>query len=185
MEWKPYLDRFEISDTGVCRKIKSKLPYTVRLNNGSPTVNYRVGEKHEAFNLAQVVYHLFVDSEYKGHLYHKDGDKLNCAVENLIPSITGKREPWQVEQFEKYGYPSIKWFVGKYAVMQFFGTDTTDDFIQECAWLIWKHLPKLKGGEKFVSFAYKYCAWTFIRMKRQQARRHNAEVTFSNYYRGI
>lgn len=97
MEYKQYLDRFEIGRDGSVRKLKTKKLYTIRLHNGTAKVNYtvRIGGKrvHKAFSVGQVVYKLFVDENYHGYIFHKDHNPYNNSVENLRPGY-GVREEW-------------------------------------------------------------------------------------------
>lgn len=167
MEYKQYLDRFEIGRDGSVRKLKTKKLYTICLHNGTAKVNYTVRNEgkriHKAFSVGQVVYKLFVDENYNGRLFHKDHNPFNNAVENLRPGY-GIREEWQIEEFNKYAYPTAKLYLGKWGINESIGHSLSDDFIQDSVMLMWKYLSNFKRGTKFSSFGARYCRIAFLEL---------------------
>ena len=97
MKWSKMFnisEDYEISNTGKVRKFKygkwiepsvyetnSKLKFTARRKNGSPT----------SLSVSFMVYKTFVDDVPRGyHVEHKDGNFRNCNVDNLSIRLNGK-----------------------------------------------------------------------------------------------
>lgn len=180
MEWKKYNEYIEVSNSGLVRNAKSKKILKLQWQNGSVGVRYRENGKHKGVRVAQAIWRLFVDENFYGFLYHKDGNKYNCALDNLIPAIKQRCEQWQIDEFEKWAYPTAKYYLKKSGYIDLLNIENQNDYIQDAVILMWKYLSNLKQEIKFSTWGKRYCRFAFLQIYKQVNLRKRYIISLEN-----
>ena len=115
-------------------------------------------------SLADAVYEAFCGKYVKGAIvYHKDGNHMNCRIDNLFISTGYTQAPTeeQISKYEKEAKACILHFIFYQKYNKIKGFDV-DNVIGDAYLLIWKHLSQYKTGTSFYSFCTRYTEWAFL-----------------------
>jgi hypothetical protein len=81
----PFCKDYEITITGIVRKVKGNKVLKHRIIEGADTVCLRIKNKVRTHYIHRLVYETFIDGNIKdGYISHIDGNKLNNNPKNLV-----------------------------------------------------------------------------------------------------
>lgn len=167
-------ENYKIGNNGtlISEKGKSKKPL---MRNGTPVydckkiINKKVAFRMNNIPVAQLVYrHFKNDTKEDIYIYHKDGNKLNNNVDNLISYVDNKRTPELIDLFNNLATIGVKTYI-KQHLFKVLNLVDYEDVIQEGLYLIWKYLPAFdifnceNVNGAFIGFCKKYARIAFLR----------------------
>lgn len=151
-----------------------------QMQEGAVFIRTTINGKTRLFDLAQAVYHNFVEPRSKRHkVYHNDGDPWNNKAENLSTcpiTHTAEQEKAYTEEIEK----TVRMFIvcRNLAPLQRDGFDL-DDFISDCYLQCWKYLGSFDSNKcKFVTWARHYMEYTFMSHYKKFKQKCETEIPY-------
>ena len=172
-EWKDY-HGYKVSNKGrVVNRFGREIFGEMRKSKGYEyhSIVLRINKKRTRKNINVLVCELF-NSDYKkgARVYQIDGDKKNCAIDNLKISraYTAKPNAQQVEKYTNSVMNCVKHYFKNrgWIEAQKYGIDI-DNALGNAYVLIWKYLPSYKEDKSFYSFCAKYCRFAFLYQYKQ------------------
>ena len=181
---KPPFDDYSISNFGHIRNKRGKeiKPCAHKSTDEYvyPMVHINIrrkdGNARMLSSLAGEVYKAFGDGNCPDRMkvFHRDGDKWNCRIDNLFIS-TGLTTPptkEQVEIYESQVIPCVKHIIKIRKLNDFADIIDVDNIIGESYLKIWKYLAQYKIETSFYQFCKRYVEYAFLeewkRKKREQ-----------------
>lgn len=181
---KPPFDDYQISNFG---RIKNKHGKEIKpcMHKSVdkyvyPMVHINIrrkdGNARMLSSLAGEVYKAFGDGNCPDKLivYHRDGDKLNCRIDNLFiaKGLTTPPTKEQVEIYESQVIPCVKHIIKKRKFNDYAYMIDVDNIIGESYLKIWKYLSQYKTETSFYQFCKRYVEYAFLeewkRKKKEQ-----------------
>lgn len=178
-EYWTYIDDFfdnayEISNFGRVRSVSTHrvLNLSIRKNSGCVVFKGKRKGKQKSIYIAQLVYKYFSQNEPRFSqfkVYHIDGDKTNCHIDNLIvlestikkPTI--KQENLYIDNAQRIVKCIIMSLYRKLLKKSF----DFENLEQESLMLIYKYLPNFKFDKEdnqkgFYGFCKRYVKYAFL-----------------------
>lgn len=181
--WKPLappFDKWCVSNFGRIKNGKGSFIKPFAHNsNGSvyPFVHIIIRRKdcyaRLMLSLNRAVYERFGENYQQGiTIYHKDGDKFNCRIDNLYISkgYTEKATEEQINIYTNTVIKCVKHIVGIKKLNCYYWLDV-DNIMGEAYLLIWKHLSQYKVGTSFYMFCKRYVDWVTIAQWKKDKKR--------------
>lgn len=131
------------------------------MSKGTVIVDTNINYKRAILYVAKAVYETFGAEQQAvtRKIRHRDGNPWNNDISNLA-AIPWTRTAETVQEYEKWAISSVKRYVAERALNSIRGFDV-DNFIGDALLLLWKNLGMYKAGNKFVTWAWKYCELAF------------------------
>lgn len=151
----------EISNHGRIRNAKTKRLYKVGVRQtygySYAAIVIRYNGKRKMITIAQEVYKAFGSGKVTRNVYFADGNKSNCAIENLFVSMneTDKVSDELKDQFLREARPCVLHCLRR---VNLYACDK-DNIIGEAIYLAWRYLPHY---EKYRKKAPKYSLYQWI-----------------------
>lgn len=113
----------------------------------------------------------FWKNDIKFYIYHKDGNKNNCAYDNLFicKAYTEKPSAEQLKIYEESIFKCVQHIFGKqgYMFAEYDKGIDIDNVMSNVYMQVFKYLPGYKVGTSFYKFVKKYADWEFKRAYKQ------------------
>ena len=163
----PY-NKYEISNYGRIRRNNHFLTL-IKRNDDNYYMSLLVKGKKYNVHPNVLCYKYFGKDYVDGaKVYHKDGDKTNNHIDNLYICMchTNKPTQEQIDIYCKSVIPCVKHISKQMGFTRLMneGFDF-DNFLGECYYMLWKHLPQLIGN--FYGYAKKYVMYVYLQQYKQ------------------
>ena len=184
-EWKklkPPFDDYQISNFGRIKNRHGKeiKPYAHKSIDEYvyPMVHINIrrkdGNARMLSSLAGEVYKAFGDGNCPDRMkvFHRDGDKWNCRIDNLFISkgLTTPPTKEQVEIYESQVIPCVKHIIKIRKLNDFADIIDVDNIIGESCLKIWIYLSQYKDGTSFYQFCKRYVEFAFLEEWKKKAK---------------
>lgn len=182
---KPPFDDYSISNFGHIRNKRGKeiKPYAHQSSKNNadyvyPMVHINIRRKGQKMrmlsSLSGEVYKAFGDGDCPDGIvvYHRDGDKWNCRIDNLFVAKAYTTPPTQeqVEIYESQVIPCVKHIIKIRKFNDFADIIDVDNIIGESCLKIWIYLSQYKDGTSFYQFCKRYVEFAFLEEWKKKAK---------------